>query len=85
MRADHRAGALAVEVEVADVELLPGSIEIGLRVRVDGAGETVFGVVGDGESVGEVGRAQDGEEGAEDLFLSEAGGRGDVGKDGGLD
>ena len=63
---------------------LGGEVELFAGVGVDGPGEAVLGVVGDGEGVGEVGGFDDGEDGAEDLFLRDAGGGGDVGEDGGL-
>ena len=85
MRADHGAGALAIEVEIADVELVAGAVELLAGAGVDGAGEAVLGVVGDGEGVVEAVGLDDGEDGAEDLFLREAGGGSDVGEDGGGD
>ena len=45
--ADQRAGALAVEVEVADEELALAALELLAVARVDGAGQAVLGVVGD--------------------------------------
>ena len=85
MRADHGAGALAVEVEIADVELLAGAVELGAGGGVERAGEAVLGVVGDGEGIVEAGGLDDGEDGAEDFFERDAGGGGDVGDDGGGD
>ncbi len=35
VRADHGAGAFAVEVEIADVELFAGAVELGAGVGVD--------------------------------------------------
>src|SRR6185437_2030383 len=49
MAADHRAGALAVEVQVADVEL---TLRAGDALAVAGeerAGQTILGAVGDVE------------------------------------
>jgi hypothetical protein len=51
VRGDHSAGAFAVEVEVADVELVAGTVEVLAGVGVDRAGEAVLGVVGDGEGL----------------------------------
>ncbi len=44
---DHRARALAVQIEVADVELCLRAIELLARVRVDGSRQTILGIVGD--------------------------------------
>src|SRR5271156_4750468 len=74
----HGAGALAVEVEVAGLELVAGAIELLAGGGVEGAGEAVLGVVGDLESFVEAGGLDDREHGAEDLLLREAGGGGDV-------
>ena len=52
--ADQRAGALAVEVEVADVELVARALEPRAVARVDRAGQAVLGVVRDRERVVEV-------------------------------
>ena len=52
--ADHGSGALAVEVEVADVEFFAGAVELVAGAGVDGSGQAVLGVVGDGEGVVEV-------------------------------
>ena len=54
MCAHHRAGALAIEVEIADLELFGGGVELFAGVGVDGAGEAVLGVVGDREGLGKV-------------------------------
>ena len=54
MRADHRAGALAVDVQVADVELADGAVDLVARLGVDRAGQAELGVVGDLERVVEV-------------------------------
>ena len=54
-------------------------------IRIECAGEAVLGVVGDGEGVVEAGGFDHGQHGAEDLFLRNAGGGGDVGDDGGGD
>ena len=47
MRAHHRAGAFAIDVEIADVELAHGAVDLVLRAGVDGAGQSELGVVGD--------------------------------------
>lgn len=82
--ADHGAGAFAVEVEVADVEAVGGELEAGGVGGVGGAGEAVLAIVGEFEGVFEVARGGDGEDGAEDFLLEDAGGGGDIGDDGGL-
>src|SRR5947209_2051853 len=47
MRADERAGALAVDVEVADEELVLGAADLLLIIGEYGAGEAVLRVVRD--------------------------------------
>ena len=51
VRAHHRARALAVDVEVAHVEVAPGAVDLVARFGIDGARETELGVVGDFEGV----------------------------------
>src|ERR1043165_6950240 len=85
VRADERACALAVEVEVADVELAARALQLLAVVRVDRAGQAVLRVVGDAERVVEVVRADAGEDGAEDFFLLDAVAGLHVGDDGRLD
>ena len=71
MRADHRSGALAVDVEVADVELADRAIDLVARVGVDRAGQAELGVVGDFERVVEAAGLDHGQHGAKDFFLLE--------------
>ncbi len=85
MSADHGAGALAVEVKVADVEVGAGAVELFAGAGVDGSGEAILGVVGDAKGVIEAGGFDDGEKRAEDFFLRDAGGGGDVSDDSGGD
>src|ERR1019366_893683 len=56
VRAHHRSRALAVQVEVADVELAHGAVEFLARAGVDGAGQAELGVIGDFEGMVEVAR-----------------------------
>src|SRR5688500_10364362 len=81
----ERAGDLAVDVEVADAELAADAVDRRGAAGVDAAGEGIFRAVGDGEGFGGVACADRGEGGAEDLFLSDRRGRGDVGEDVGGD
>src|SRR5260370_35466406 len=46
MRADHGPRALAIQVEVADVELLLRAIKLPMRGGVDGSRHPVSGMVG---------------------------------------
>ena len=71
MRADHGAGALAINVQVSHVELADSAIDLVLRAGVDRAGQAEFGVVGNLEGVVEVLRLDDGQHGAENFFLLE--------------
>jgi len=83
VRAHHRSRTLAVQVEVADVELAHGAIQFLARTGVDGAGQTELGIVGDFEGVIEIARLDDDQHRAEDLFLLERRLRGDIGEHGG--
>src|ERR1043165_1166687 len=51
MGAHHGAGALAVDVQVADVELAPGALDLLRRRRVDRSGEPEVRTVGDVQRV----------------------------------
>src|SRR5437763_3050393 len=72
VRADERARALAVEVEVADVELAARALQLLAVVRVDRARQSVLRVVGDPKRVVEVIRTDAGEDGAKNLLLLDA-------------
>src|ERR1043166_3095830 len=85
MDADQRAGALAVQIQIADEELLTGALELLLVVGEDGAGEAELRVVRDPQRVFEVLRFADREHRTEDLFLRDRRLRVDVGDDGRLD
>src|SRR5437660_8444676 len=65
VRADERARALAVEVEVADVELAPRALQLLAVVRVDRARQTVLRVVRYPKRVVEVVRTDARKDGAE--------------------
>ena len=54
MHADQRAGALAVDVEIADEELFVRAADLLLVVREDGAGQSELRVVRDAQRVIEV-------------------------------
>src|ERR1035437_9309924 len=84
MRAHHRSGAFAVQVEIAYVELAPGAVEFLARTGVDGAGKSELSVVGDFEGVIEVARLDHHQHWAENLFLLERRLRRDVGDHRGL-
>ena len=83
MGANHGAGALAVEVEVAGEELGGGPAELVAVARVDRAGKPVLGGVGEFERVAEVLGPGDGEHGTEDLLFENDCIHGHVGNDGG--
>src|SRR5277367_4894333 len=85
MGADHGAGALAVDVEVADVEFADGTIDLVLRTGVDRAGQAELGVVCNLECVIEVLRLDYGQYRAKDFFLLKLRLGFDVGNDRGLD
>ena len=54
MRADDGAGALAIDVQIADVKFPLGHFNFFRRTGVNRAGQAKFSVVGDFESVLEV-------------------------------
>src|SRR5579864_6458525 len=85
MRADHGASALAVDIQVADVEFADGAIDLVARLGVDRASEAEFGIVGDFEGVVEAASLDDREYRAEDFFLLKLGFRRNVGDDSRLD
>jgi hypothetical protein len=86
MRAHHGAGALAIDVEVADEEFGGGAFRIfRLIVGVDRAGQPVLGVVGQFQRMIEVRALRHRQHRAEDLFLENARLRIDVGNHGRLD
>lgn len=82
--ANHRAGAFAIDVEVADKELVAGALNVFRVGGVDSAGEAVFTVVGQLEGVLEVAGFGDTKDRAKDLFLEYSIVVLDVGNDGGL-
>ena len=86
VRADHRARALAVEVQVADEEPLARLLELvaGCSRRPRRSGRTAESFASC-ERVVEVVGLRDREHRAEDLFLEDAGLGVDVGDDGRLD
>src|SRR5580658_3172887 len=84
MRAYHRSGALAVQIEIADVELAHGAIEFLARTGIDGAGQSELGVVGDFKGLIEVARLDHHQHRAENLFLLERRLRRNVGNHGRL-
>jgi hypothetical protein len=82
MSAHHGPGALAVDVEIADVKVAGGTVDFVARFGIDGAGQAELSVVGDFESVIEPAGFDDGQHWAENFFLLELRFRGDVGEDG---
>src|SRR5579864_8747212 len=69
MCAHHGAGRLAIEIQIADVELAARTVELRAIARIDAAGETEERIVCDRKTVVEVLGLDDREHGAEDLFL----------------
>ena len=67
----HGAGAFAVDVEIAHVEVAAGAVDLVAGLGVDCAGEAELGVVGDFEGVIEAAGFDDGENWSEDFFLLE--------------
>src|SRR3984957_10303097 len=73
MRAHHGAGALAVDVQVTDMELLNGAIDLVTRLGIDGARQAELGVVRDFECLIEATGLNHREHRSEDFFLLEFG------------
>src|SRR2546428_477739 len=71
MHADERAGALSVDVEIADEELFVRAADLLLVVGEDRAGESVWAVVRDPQRVVKVLRLDHREDGTEDLLLGD--------------
>src|SRR5581483_2340777 len=69
MRADHSSRALAVDVQIADVEFLDRAINLVARTGVDGAGQSELGIVGDLERMIEAASLDHREHRSEDFFL----------------
>ena len=85
MGADDRAGALAVDVEVADEELALGPFDLLGIPGVDRSGQSVLGAVGDPQRLVVALGRDDREHRAEDLLLGDGGVGPHVGDHGGLD
>jgi hypothetical protein len=47
MYANQGAGAFAVEVEIADMKLEPGSLDLFLIRRIERAGQAKLSIIGD--------------------------------------
>src|SRR5208283_4199529 len=80
----HRSRALAVEVEIAYVELAHGAIELLARTGIDRAGQAKLGVIGDLQGVIEVARFDHHQHRPKDFFLLELRLRRNVSNYGGL-
>src|SRR5215510_16612638 len=81
MYVHHRAGAFAVNVKVANVEFALRALDALAVARIERAGQAVDRIVGDGQRFVDVFGLNDCENRPEDLFLSDAGHRIDVGDD----
>ena len=84
MRARDRARALAVDVEVADVEITEGTLDFVARLRVHSARQSKFCVIGDFERVLEILRFDHRQHRPKDFFLLEFGLGRNVSEDGWL-
>src|SRR5262249_6546316 len=71
----------AIDVQIADVEFAFRALDAFAIAGIEGAGQTVVGVVGDRERVVNVFGFDDGDHRSEDLFLGDAGFRVNVGYD----
>src|SRR3954451_24733754 len=85
MRSDHRSGALAIDVQVADVELADGALELVARTGVDSAREPELGVVGNFERVVEAAGLDHRQHRTEYFFLLKLGLRRNIRENRGLD
>src|SRR5262249_44106895 len=84
MRAHNGAGAFAVEIQVADVKLLPRALQLLARGGIKSAVKADLGFVGYPARGVVVGALDPGRPGAEYFFLRDAGWGRDVGNHGGL-
>src|SRR5712692_3172272 len=84
MRAHGGSRALAVDVQVADVEFADGAVNLLARFGVNGAGQAELGVVGNLERVVVILRLSHSQNGAENLFLFQARLGWNISDDGGL-
>src|SRR5947207_15918762 len=80
-----RAGALAIQVKVADVEFIAGPIELGFIGRINRAGKSELRIVRDAESVVIIVRLDDGQHRSKDFFLLNRVARLNIRNHGGLD
>ena len=71
MRTNHRSRAFAIDVQIADVEVADGAVDLVARLRVDRASKAELGVVGDFECVIESARLNDRQYGSENFLLLE--------------
>ena len=71
MRGHRRARALAIDIEVADVELADSAGNLLLRFCVHCAREPELGIVGNFQRMVEIPGLSNSQDGAEDLFLLE--------------
>ena len=81
MHAHHRAGDLAVEIQVADVQVFAGALQALGHVREQAARQAKLGVVRHIHRLVEVARLDKGQHRAKDLFLRQARIGRNVGKD----
>src|SRR5258708_6630715 len=72
MRAYHGAGAFAVEVQVADLQLMPRPLQLLARRGINGAGQAELSVVADLQRVVVVAGFDYGQHQPEDFFLGNA-------------
>src|SRR6266542_3486356 len=85
MHAHHCAGALAIDVQVADVETAPSLINPLPVPTEERAGKAVVGRIRDLKCVREVPSAYERDHGSEDLLLCDSRVRRNVGEDSRLD
>src|SRR5579875_2352911 len=72
MRADHSAGALAIDVEIAYEEAFLRLLGLVRVIREDRSGQAVLGVIGKFECVLKIASFRHRENRAEDLLLKDA-------------
>src|SRR5205807_9552872 len=85
MRSHHGAGRLAVEVEIARMELVPGALQFLPGGRIDGPGEPELSIIGDIEGIISIAGLDDGQHRPKNLLLRNTGGWGYICNDGRLD
>src|SRR5438034_7128116 len=85
MNANERAGAFAIQVQIADMKLTPGLLQLFFVGAVDGSSQTELGVIGDPQSIVVILRLDYGQHRSKNFFLLDSPARLHIGDDRRLD